>query len=237
MILFINFVAVITVMIILTRDGSHTIQLEDSAVTYHSIHGAIQESMHVFIKEGLHEWMKINQSTSIRIFEMGFGTGLNALLTYIEAKNLGILIDYTSVEKFPLERSYYSILNYPAQLKNEKLNDVLLHMHVAPFDTKVQLDPLFSLLKIKSDLQEISNAKPLNNDYNIIYFDAFAPRAQPELWTEAVFKQMFDSLAVGGMLVTYCSKGIVRRAMEAAGFTIQKVPGPPGKREMVRALK
>ena len=237
MILFINFVAVITVMIILTRDGSHTIQLEDSAVTYHSIHGAIQESMHVFIKEGLHEWMKNNQSTSIRIFEMGFGTGLNALLTYIEAKNLGIRIDYTSVEKFPLESSYYSILNYPAQLKNEKLNDVLLHMHVAPFDTKVQLDPLFSLLKVKSDLQEISNAKPLNNDYNIIYFDAFAPTAQPELWTEVVFKQMFDSLAVGGMLVTYCSKGIVRRAMEAAGFTIQKIPGPPGKREMVRALK
>lgn len=221
-------------MIIVTRDGSHTIQLDDSAITYHSIHGAIQESMHVFIKEGLHEWMNKNSSSPVRIFEMGFGTGLNALLTYMEAKKTGINIEYSSIEKFPLERNAYSLLNYPSQL-NETMNKLFLYMHESPFNTEVQLDPCFSLLKIKGDLQDI--AVPASAPYNIIYFDAFAPTAQPELWTEEVFKKMYSLLGNNGLLVTYCSKGIVRRAMEAAGFCIQKIPGPPGKREMVRALK
>jgi tRNA U34 5-methylaminomethyl-2-thiouridine-forming methyltransferase MnmC len=215
--------------IIKTADGSHTVTIPEMNVSYHSKHGAILESMHVFIEAGLR--YSINQSTSqpINIFEMGFGTGLNAFLTAIEATNKKIRVHYISVEKHPLTEKEVTLLNYTESLKNEDLFEAI---HKAEWSQETVINEFFTLGKIHTDL---ANYSP-DHQFNIIYYDAFAPSAQPELWKQEIFETLLSMLSPGGILVTYCSKGEVRRAMQSAGFEVEKIPGPPGKREMVRAV-
>jgi tRNA U34 5-methylaminomethyl-2-thiouridine-forming methyltransferase MnmC len=215
-------------LIIRTGDGSNTVSIPELNVTYHSKHGAIQESMHIFIEAGL--YYSINQSTiqPINIFEMGFGTGLNAFLTAIEAGNKKTKVYYTAVENNPLGEEEIRKLNYTETLKNVELFQAI---HQCGWNEDIELNKFFTLRKINDDFINYST----NQQFNIIYYDAFAPTAQSELWMEEIFKKLYFMLLPGGILVTYCSKGSVRRAMEAAGFKVEKIPGPPGKREMVRA--
>ena len=216
--------------LIVTADGSHTVAIPDLNVTYHSRRGAIQESMHVFIEAGLR--YILNQSTvpSINLFEMGFGTGLNAFLTAIEAQNQQRKVQYTAVEPYPLSPEEAAGLNYSKTLQHHKLFTAL---HQSPWNGDVTISDSFTLRKEKVSLFNFST----HQLFNLIYYDAFAPAAQPELWTVEVFQKLFDLLAPRGVLVTYCAKGAVRRAMTAAGFTVTKLPGPAGKREMLRAEK
>ncbi len=217
---------------IITKDGSHTISIPEMNVTYHSHHGAIQESMHVFIEAGLKHVSASLQKPDIHIFEMGFGTGLNALLSLIEAERSQLKIHYTTVELFPLHEDEINLLNYCEQLHRKDLKPVFHQLHQCEWGKDVLITPFFTLNKIRIDLINFSTSQPVN----LIYYDAFAPAAQPELWTKEVFEKLISMLVPGGVLVTYCSKGDVRRAMQAAGFSIEKIPGPRGKREMVRTL-
>lgn len=214
--------------LIVTGDGSNSIEIPELNVTYHSIHGAIQESKHVFIKEGLHR--SINQSTNqpLHIFEMGFGTGLNAFLTAIEAEEKDIQVHYTAVEQFPVSMEEAGKLNYVEILGHEK---IFKQLHSSNWNHAASITSRFILRKEHADLINLSTTQ----QFNLIYYDAFSPSAQPELWTKEVFEKLLNMLSPNGILVTYCSKGDVRRAMIAAGFTVKKLPGPPGKREMLRA--
>lgn len=201
-------------------------------VTYHSQHGAIQESMHVFIHAGLEPIVNL-QLPIIKILEMGFGTGLNALLTLIEAEKLHQKIEYTTLELYPIEEEKVMSLNYCKQLNRQDLQTVFSQLHQCEWEKDVAITPFFTLKKNRTNLINLSTYQL----FNLVYFDAFAPNAQPELWTQQVFEKIITMMEPGGMLVTYCSKGEVRRAMQAAGFIVEKIPGPPGKREMVRALR
>ena len=217
--------------IITTTDGSHTVEIPELHVTYHSRHGAVQESMHVFIEAGLrHVLHRENIPIPLRIFEMGLGTGLNALLTVMEAKKQQALIHYTAVEAYPLQEEEWQALNYGG---DEQQKQWLQQIHEAPWYKEVVISDYFTFRKDKKKLDDFFSAER----FNLIYYDAFAPRAQPELWTKEVFMQLYTLLEPGGVLVTYCSKSDVRRAMITAGFTVEKIPGPQGKREMLRATR
>ena len=216
--------------LVITADGSHSILVPALNVTYHSMHGAIQESMHVYIEAGLNYLFANGLFKEIRILEMGFGTGLNAFLTAIEAENLKQKIYYTGVEQSPLGVDIVTTLNYPAHLGHEK---VFEQIHECNWGGDVRPAEHFTLRKENVSLQDFTTSEP----FHLIYYDAFAPAAQPELWTREIFEKLFRLLHHNGRLVTYCSKGDVRRAMQAAGFTIKKLPGPPGKREILRAAK
>jgi tRNA U34 5-methylaminomethyl-2-thiouridine-forming methyltransferase MnmC len=216
--------------LIITDDGSHSIQVEDMNVCYHSKHGAIQESKHVFIKAGLHEALQTFPHQRLNILEVGFGTGLNAFLTAIETKENSAPIRYWGIEAFPLEMSTAVALNYPDQLGNEDLFNAI---QLAPWSVQVPVHEQFILLKHAEDILSFD----CKDRYHLIYFDAFSPEAQPELWTEDVFRKLFECTLTRGMLVTYCSKSAIRRSMQAAGWKVEKIQGPWGKREMVRAKK
>jgi len=217
----------------LTEDGSHTISVPAKNITYHSIHGALQESMHVFIDCGLRYFMSNSSEDrgNIHVFEMGLGTGLNALLTWNEALSLKQKIVYHAVELYPLTETEIQSLNYDELILNKSIR--LSAIHDTPWNELVELDNYFSFIKTKQDMQNFATSEK----FNIIYFDAFDPNTQPELWTEIIFKKMFSMLYANGILVTYCSKSAVQKAMISAGFTIAKLKGPPGKREIIRATK
>ncbi len=217
--------------IVITEDGSSSIFNKDLDEHYHSIHGALQESRHVFIQAGLH--LKIKSNTPISILEIGLGTSLNALLTALEAGYSKQSIFYTGIEKFPLNVSFYNHLNYAAIIDDVHAAAIFKSLFDASWEAEVQITDYFSLLKLKMDIASISYA----DKFDLIYFDAFAPSAQPELWTEDIFRLMYLALKPGGVLVTYCAKGIVKRTMKSVGFTIESLPGPKGKREMTRAIK
>lgn len=215
--------------IITTTDGSHTVEIPEWHVTYHSRHGAVQESMHVFIESGLrHVLRRENTPRPIRIFEMGLGTGLNVLLTVIEAEREKVSVQYTAVEAYPLQEQEWRALNYGG---NETEKDWLRNIHEAAWGEEVVISEYLTLIKEQKKLADFTPAEGVH----LIYYDAFAPAAQPELWTREVFEKLHHVLYPDGVLVTYCAKGDVRRAMLAAGFSVEKIPGPPGKREMVRA--
>ncbi|MEP0211831.1 MAG: tRNA (5-methylaminomethyl-2-thiouridine)(34)-methyltransferase MnmD [Cellulophaga sp.] len=215
--------------IITTGDGSKTIQIEDWNEQYHSIHGAVQEAYHVFIKHGL----SLFKDEPVSILEIGFGTGLNAIITALEAFKSNLTINYTGVEAYPVSLEEVSQLNYIEQLNAKESADVFAKMHKVEWEVSNTILPNFQLLKRKQDFLEITDKAT----YNLIYFDAFGARVQPELWTETVFKIMYNALKTNGVLVTYAAKGSVRRAMLAVGFKVERLPGPPGKREMLRATK
>ncbi len=218
---------------VITKDGSPTISIPEMNVTYHSIHGAIQESEHVFIKTGLLDSGIFDYIGVHQVLEIGFGTGLNALLTLIEADKHRSLIYYTAIEPFPLDELVITQLNYCEQLKQPHYQRLFDKMHQCGWEEMYEITEYFRLTKYKTTLQQFSTGE----SFSIIYFDAFAPNAQPELWTKEIFEKLYNLMTEGGILVTYCSKGDVQRAMKAAGFKIEKIPGPPGKREMIRAAK
>lgn len=215
--------------IITTSDGSTTIHLEDWNEQYHSKHGAIQEAYHVFLKQGLFAL----ESSKISILEMGFGTGLNALITYSEAEKKDLSIHYTGVEAFPVPHKELKQLNYITQLGNPGLRGVFHKIHTIPWGEEHVLHSFFKLQKLQKDFYEVEDV----DKFHLIYFDAFGPRVQPELWTERLFRKMYVALKKSGVLVTYSAKGSVRRNLQEVGFTVERLPGPPGKREMLRALK
>jgi tRNA U34 5-methylaminomethyl-2-thiouridine-forming methyltransferase MnmC len=220
--------------IINTADGSFTVSIPEMNVTYHSTHGAIQESLHVFIQAGLRQML--SGKSSLSILEMGFGTGLNALLTLMEAGKVQKPVHYTAIELNPLEPAQLNALNYCERLNREDLQGIFKQLHNSDWEKEIFVSEYFTLLKSGSDLLEFQITGQANL-FDIIYFDAFAPTAQPELWGVPVFEKLFAMQSPGGLLVTYCSKGDVRRAMQSAGFKVEKLAGPPGKREMVRAWK
>ncbi len=213
-----------------TRDGSHTIAIPERQITYHSIFGAIQESKHVFIEAGLVYQLAQRSKRPLRLLECGFGTGLNALLSWQYANNHAVALVYDAVEPFPLLADEYGVLNYEQELGT---GSILARMHQTEDGISTALDDYFTLTRFFIPLNQLQPAAR----YDLIYFDAFAPDAQPELWTIEQFSQLYHWLNPGGILVTYCSKSIIRKNMQAAGFSISKIPGPPGKREMVRAIK
>lgn len=219
--------------IILTNDGSHTIAIPAIHATYHSLHGAIQESMHVFIHAGLDPLLDTFAGQPLHILEVGMGTGLNALLTRIRTATLRQPIHYTAIEPYPLGKEEAVVLNYCTQLKQPALQPWFDQLHGAEWEMEIEMPDQFTLLKTKIPLPELAATQP----FNLVYFDAFAPGVQPEIWTEDVFKKIYSLSAPGAMLVTYCSKSVVRRALQAAGFRVEKIPGPWGKREMIRTIR
>ena len=222
--------------VVITADGSSTIHLPDWDEQYHSKHGAIQEAYHVFIKHGLTHFCAENTpslDTELTILEIGFGTGLNAFITFLEAEKLKLKINYVGVEGYPISVEEVSQLNYASELKAEENETVFKALHEVSWNENHQISPLFSLEKQHKFFVDITD----ENAFNIIYFDAFGARVQPELWTESVFETMYKALKPNGVLVTYSAKGSVRRAMQAVGFTVERLEGPPGKREMLRGVK
>jgi len=215
-----------------TEDGSHTLFVPDLNEHYHSIHGAIRESGHIYIQAGLLPLAAGEPSLSI--LEIGFGTGLNAFLTLIEAKKLKLDVHYTTIDPMPLAEEIWSALNYPRLIGNKKANEWFWQIHQAPWEVWIDISPKFHLRKVKVALENFEMPGHL---FHLVFFDAFAPDVQPELWTEEIFDKIFRMMAPGGKLVTYCCKGYVRRNMLNAGFGIEKLPGPQGKREMLRATK
>lgn len=215
--------------IITTSDGSTTIHLPDWNEQYHSKHGAIQEAYHVFIKHGL----KLFDKEEVNLLEIGFGTGLNAFITFLEAAKEQFSVRYVGVEAYPVALDEVSKLNYIQELKADKDASVFKQMHQQPWGIPQEVTPYFSLEKRQQFFNEISDKET----FDLIYFDAFGARVQPELWTEEIFQIMFNALKEKGILVTYAAKGSVRRAMQAVGFSVERLPGPPGKREMLRAVK
>ena len=218
--------------VITTSDGSKTIQIEDWDEQYHSIHGAIQESQHVYVNTGLHHFLKLYNPKELRILEIGFGTGLNAFLTALESGQQDVEIHYEGVDAYPVEADELSQLNYAARIaaNQQHLFDSL---HKLSWEELHSITSNFSLKKRQQFFSELSD----ENSFDLIYFDAFGARVQPELWTESIFKSMYRALKNKGVLVTYSAKGSVRRAMQTAGFLVERLEGPPGKREMLRATK
>ncbi|AXG72172.1 tRNA 5-methylaminomethyl-2-thiouridine biosynthesis bifunctional protein MnmC [Kordia sp. SMS9] len=219
--------------IITTKDGSTTIHLEDWNEQYHSTHGAIQEAAHVFIQTGLHYLQNTFNPAQIHILEMGFGTGLNAFMTFLESKKHNFTINYTGVEAYPVASAEVSQLNYIQQLKAEHESATYNQMHTCNWEEETLLSENFKLTKRQQFFDQIDDQEK----FNLIYFDAFGARVQPELWTVDIFQKMYNALQHKGVLVTYAAKGSVRRAMQEVGFQTERLPGPPGKREMLRATK
>lgn len=213
----------------ITLDGSTTIHLPDWDEQYHSKNGAIQEAYHVFINTGFEQFLQEN----ISILEIGFGTGLNSFITFLEAEKANKKIDYVGVEAYPVEEGEIEKLNYVSELKAENNQEIFTKMHVVSWEEKQAISNSFSLTKRKQFFHEIEDV----NQFDLIYFDAFGAKNQPELWTEEIFSKMFAAIKQNGILVTYSAKGSVRRAMQAVGFIVERLPGPPGKREMLRGTK
>jgi tRNA U34 5-methylaminomethyl-2-thiouridine-forming methyltransferase MnmC len=217
-------------IIIQTDDGSSSIYLPDLDEHYHSKHGAINEAYHVFIKNGLDLF---DNGSKIEILEIGLGTGLNCFITFLESQKRNLQIDYEGVEAFPLKAQEISQLNYVEELIAADHKNIFNKIHKIEWDKQIEINPNFILKKRKQFFKEIND----ENIFNLIYFDAFGAKVQPELWTEYIFKKMYDALKNKGILVTYSAKGSVRRAMQSVGFEVERLPGPPGKREMLRGRK
>ncbi len=215
--------------IILTRDGSTTIQIEEWNECYHSKFGAIQEAQHVFIKNGL----SLFENKSISILEIGFGTGLNALITFLESKKLNQTIDYIGVEGYPISVEEVLSMNYVTELNAEDDNSTFKKMHECDWDKQIILRDDFLFTKRNQFFEEIDDFER----FDLIYFDAFGYNVQPELWSAAIFQKMYNALKSKGVLVTYAARGVIKRNMNEVGFKVEKRSGPPGKREMFLAKK
>ncbi|MFD2035846.1 tRNA (5-methylaminomethyl-2-thiouridine)(34)-methyltransferase MnmD [Belliella marina] len=222
------------VKIITTEDGSHSLFLPELNESYHSFHGAYRESVHVFMLYGLETWYMHNQGVQpIRIFEVGFGTGLNAWLTLVWAEQNKIPVLYHSIEPFPLEENIYSQLNYT------KVDETISHfapyfqgIHDAKWNEGAIMSEYFNM---KKDIVTLEEAQLYPSD--IVFFDAFAPSKQPELWTKEILAKVIEAINPGGIFVTYSAKGQLKRDLEELGMTVETLPGPPGKKEMTRAVK
>lgn len=213
-----------------TDDGSDTLFVRELGEHYHSTFGAVQESMHIFITSGL----RLCDQPVLNLFEVGFGTGLNAYLTALETIKTKQTIRYFTIEKYPLQAKIWTALNYPTIIPKGD-PELFRKIHEAPWNEDVKITEYFSIQKISSDLTVIDyTTMPL---FDLIYFDAFSPEKQPELWETKIFHQISEHSAPMAKIVTYCAKGVVRRSLIEAGFTVERIPGPPGKREILRGTK
>jgi tRNA U34 5-methylaminomethyl-2-thiouridine-forming methyltransferase MnmC len=219
--------------LIKTADGSNSLLNSELDETYHSRHGAIQESLHVFIKNGVHYWLDKNQIKEISILEVGFGTGLNALLALQESIKQKIKIHYVTTEAFPVPIELVDQLNYSQQLDFESADKYFKDLHQCEWNTPVTITPNFFLEKCKGKIQEMELGKSV---YDVVFFDAFAPAKQPEMWELTVLEKTVRSLKSNGIFVTYCAQGQLKRNLKFLGMKVESLPGPPGKREMVRAI-
>lgn len=212
-----------------TADGSYTLYVPELDEHYHSVKGALTESQHIFIEMGL----KHSPTPEPRILEIGLGTGLNAFLTLLAAEEMQRKVHYTGIERYPLAEETLRQLDYPGIIGKKHEEDYYA-IHQAPWEKETNLSPWFTLHKIEGDFTRHTFQK----GYDIIYFDAFAPEKQPEMWEQSLFNTLYNVLNEGGILTTYCAKGVVRRMLQTAGFTVERLPGPPGgKREILRATK
>jgi len=214
--------------IVTTTDGSHTIYVPELNEHYHSVHGAVQESEYIFIKNGFDQC----STDPVRIFEVGFGTGLNALLTAVKAIESRREVFYTTIEKFPLDEQTTNSLNHH-NYAGENGKKIFSRIHSARWGVMCRIFPFFNLLKIKGDL--ITDR--ITGHYDLIYFDAFGPDKQPVIWTSEVLAKISEITVTGSLFVTYSAKGEVKRNLRACGFTVKVTNGPPGKRHIVRAIK
>jgi tRNA U34 5-methylaminomethyl-2-thiouridine-forming methyltransferase MnmC len=210
----------------ITDDGSATLYSSEFDQYYHSVRGAKSETQRVYIELGL--WTKMQEKSEINILEIGFGTGLNALMTALEAQKNNLKVHYTSLEPYPISEEDAQLLNYEFELNT----NLLAQIHRADWEEMVEINPNFFLQKVKTTIQDFSTDKL----FDVIYFDAFAPSSQPELWTEEIFKKIGSMTREGGFLTTYCSKTIIRKALQSAGFKVEKHVGMWGKREVVKAI-
>ena len=211
---------------ITTADGSHTLFVSEIEESYHSMYGAIQESTFIFIEQGLKKCPK----NSLQVLEIGFGTGLNTLLTALEAERTRKKIHYTTLEQYPIPIQNALLLNYPKLLEDS--GDFFEKIHRAPWERDIEINPFFVLYKVKTDCTTYT----LTGMYDVIYFDAFSPEKQPEMWNESVFQKIAEHCNSGAVLTTYCAKGTVRRALQKVGFRVERLPGPQGKREILRGI-
>lgn len=214
--------------LISTSDGSHTLFVDELNETYHSTHGAVQEAMHVFVQKGL-QWKEAGIGTELAILEVGFGTGLNAWLTAIHAKDQ---INYVGIEAFPVEQELLDALNYADSFPEHR--DIFKALCSAEWGSSVDLTERFNFKKLHTKIQDADLGENL---FDLVYFDAFGPAVQKEMWSIEVLAKLYAALKEGGALVTYCAQGQFRRDLKALGFVLEALPGPPGKREMTRAVK
>jgi tRNA U34 5-methylaminomethyl-2-thiouridine-forming methyltransferase MnmC len=221
----------LTMPLIVSTDGSHTFLSEKYGVTYHSRHGAVTETAHVFIAAGLQQ--KMSAGTECAVLEVGFGTGLNAFMSWLEAERQTAMLRYTTLETHPLSIAMAEALNYPDVLSVPERREEFLHLHCCGWEVAERMSEHFIFEKKRLPVQLLD----LKNVFDVIFFDAFAPQAQPEMWEESVFAGLYKALKPGGILVTYCAQGAFRRRLRSCGFVVEKLPGPPGKREMTRAIK
>ena len=211
-----------------TADGSHTLFIPEMDEHYHSVNGAVQESRHVFIEAGLHHQAK----KDITVFEIGFGTGLNAFLTLLEARDNERKVVFHTFEKYPLTPQEVEQINY-SDLFTPEDAPLFQQLHDAPWEEDVVITPYFTLHKHRADFEEVN----FHKYFDMVFFDAFAPDVQPRLWTESMLSKFYKALKPEGILTTYCVKGTVKQALRNIGFNLKRLPGPPGKREMLRAVK
>lgn len=227
----------------ITADGSHTLFVPSMDEHYHSVNGALTEAEHIYINYGL----KKSKASPVHVLEIGFGTGLNAFLTLIEAGRINKEVTYTSLELYPLSIETISQLNYPETICPEH-KSLYYNLHQASWNIPCEITPNFTLLKLNVDFTRLPNSEKIkqwqpgifNNEkigYDVVYFDAFAPEKQPDMWNQQLFNILYANMNTGGILMTYCAKGVVRRMLQTSGFTVERLPGPPGKREILRATK
>ncbi|MEP2773196.1 MAG: tRNA (5-methylaminomethyl-2-thiouridine)(34)-methyltransferase MnmD [Fulvivirga sp.] len=218
--------------LIKTEDGSHSLYVPELKETYHSFHGAVQESRHVFMKQGLDFYYQNNQPELINVLEVGLGTGLNALLT-AEWSVQNAYVKMTSLEAYPVESSIASQLNYHTYIEDKQGKEWFDRIHSSEWEKTCAIHDTFDLLKNKLKVEEAE----LTSDFNVVFFDAFAPNKQSELWEMQVLEKMYDALTSSGVFVTYCAKGQLKRDLATLGFEVETLAGPPGKKEMVRGIK
>lgn len=219
--------------VIITKDGSTTFYIPELNENYHSTNGAILEAQHVFLKHGMHYYLDRFPANEISILEIGFGTGLNAWLTWLEAEKMNVKVNYVGVEAFPIATHELTMLNYAKILKDEDENAKFEYLHAVNWNENHQLDAIFSLLKMEQFFENID----FKNQFDIIYFDAFGFDVQPDLWSTTILKKMYDSLKVKGLLTTYACRTVIKKNLQEVGFVTQKLPGAPGKREMLVGFK
>ncbi|MEM1408269.1 MAG: tRNA (5-methylaminomethyl-2-thiouridine)(34)-methyltransferase MnmD [Bacteroidota bacterium] len=220
--------------LIITEDGSHSLFVPALNETYHSFHGALQESRHVFIEKGLSACKENFNTISIQVLEIGLGTGLNALLTAEWAQMNRVAVEMTSIEAYPVQSDIVTQLNYAALLDKYHADEWFKCIHGAPWGIRSEIHSLFHLKKVNSKLESCPLPRQL---FQVVFFDAFAPNKQAELWELDILEKIYTSQATNSYFVTYCAKGQLKRDLKSLGYDVETLEGPPGKKEMVRAIK
>lgn len=217
-----------------TKDGSSSLFVPELNETYHSTHGAVTESNYVFIQEGLDHFVQRHLGSSVNILEVGFGTGLNALLTAVYAESNKKHILYHTLETAPLDQTALQKLNYQDMVKSDGVSALFDSIHHAPWDSEFQVSDTFTLFKREQAIQQFHSETV---QFDVIFFDAFAPSKQPDIWSKNIFSAIYDMMSGNGILVTYCAQGQFKRDLKSCGFSVESIPGPPGKKEMTRGIK